>query len=138
MPGMFCACGCGQEVPTHFASGSIRYIKSRDGRAYLDLHQPLGGARHYRWNGGKTLSHGYIKVFLPSHPTADCKGYTLQHRVVAEQMLGRLLCSNEVVHHLNGDRADNRPENLQVMLAGQHRAYHFTVSNPRRKTPLPK
>ena len=53
------------------------------------------------------------------------------HRVVAEQMMGRPLRPGEIVHHINGDKRDNRTENLQVLSSqAEHRKLH---SAERRK-----
>ena len=48
-----------------------------------------------------------------------------EHRIVMEQMLGRKLSPDEVVHHVNNDKKDNRPENLQVMTRGEHFKHHL-------------
>lgn len=76
---------------------------------------PQSGALHAGWKGGKIVDKtGYILVHRPDHPYANNAGYVREHRLVAEQVLGRHLTRNEVVHHKNGDHADNDPENLQV------------------------
>jgi hypothetical protein len=59
-------------------------------------------------------------LHLPEHPGASKHGYVMEHRVVAEQTIGRRLTPGEVVHHKNGIKDDNRPENLEVMPKRQH------------------
>lgn len=79
------------------------------------------GPRAPHWRGGRQIrADGYVDVWAPEHPNAKGHGgYVKEHRVVMEQQLGRLLCSDESVHHINGDRSDNRLDNLQLR-QGRH------------------
>jgi len=83
------------------------------------------GAENGNWQGGKTLhQRGYVYTTAPDHPRQH-NGYVFEHIIVAEKMLGRHLNDSEVVHHKNGDRADNRPENLKVFSStAEHTRYH--------------
>lgn len=49
----------------------------------------------------------------------------MEHRLVAEEMIGRRLQKNEVPHHKNGIKDDNRPENLAVLTRSEHVQLHF-------------
>jgi hypothetical protein len=67
------------------------------------------------WSGGRhKLNTGYVVRLAPGHPFVDARGYVLEHRLVMEQIVGRYLTKDEVVHHVNGVKDDNRPENLQL------------------------
>ena len=63
---------------------------------------------------------GYLRIYYPSHPDAHKSGTMLVHRLVAEQKYGRRIMKNEHVHHINGIKDDNRPENLEIVTANIH------------------
>jgi hypothetical protein len=70
---------------------------------------------------GPRINHrGYVVLYEPEHPMSNKQGYLLEHRKVAARMVGRMLTTDEVVHHLNEIKTDNRPENLQVLWKPDH------------------
>lgn len=72
--------------------------------------------------------NGYRVIYMPGHPRAMTNdtwdGYVYEHLVVAENNLGRPLRKDEVTHHLDEDRSNNRHENLLVLERGQHIKLH--------------
>lgn len=62
---------------------------------------------------------GYRLIFCPEHPHSQKSGYVLEHLVVMASILGRTLFPEENVHHKNGVRHDNRPDNLELWLSKQ-------------------
>jgi hypothetical protein len=64
------------------------------------------------------MSNGYVMLFEPKHSNAQKQGYVYEHTKVMAAALGRPLRPLEEVHHRNGIRHDNRPENLELWARG--------------------
>jgi hypothetical protein len=89
--------------------------------------------KHGRWKGGKFVgTRGIIYIKVENHPHKTKQGYVLEHILVMEKHLGRLLRVNEVIHHLNHNPSDNRIENLKLMTKSSHGSLHGKEFSPKR------
>jgi len=100
-------------------SGGLCRSHARRLRLYGD---PYGGRpERVRRPGGGHLSHGYRRVPVPEEDRHLTRGLAveLEHRLVMARVLGRPLTPDESVHHVNGDRLDNRRQNLELWSCSQ-------------------
>ena len=142
-----CACGCGERTPW---SPNLRYqnrkgfVKGHDKRIPVEPQPCACGCRRLasagrgverryisghnsygmkRGEGRYVNNFGYVLLRMPDHPDA-VGGYVREHRYVMEQVLDRELRKNEHVHHINGDKTDNRPANLAIYSRSEHGKLH--------------
>ena len=94
--------------------------KAKMSLAHRCYYDGLNGYGHT-----KKTKNGYVLTYCPCHPNAHSDGYVFLHTVIVERELGRYLNENEVAHHINHVRDDNRPENLMLMDRKEHMSIHM-------------
>lgn len=125
-----CSCGCGQPLgkinrKTYYALKNGKTSGWKKGHRFRGRNNP-------NWKGRVSDDgQGYLMIWRPDHPNARKGGWILEHRYVISQHLGRPLQTHEVVHHINGDKRDNRIDNLEITDASVHAKHH----QPRRPRP---
>ena len=78
---------------------------------------------------------GYKVIYMPKHPHSRMNGYVYEHILVAESKLGRPLYENEVVHHIDGNKLNNSPDNLMVFSSQrEHDKWHWEKRSARYQT----
>ena len=72
----------------------------------------------------RRLHEGYWYVYHPEHQNSTLKGWLFEHRYIMSKKLGRPLKKDEVVHHKDGNKLNNKIENLELRKMGGRRKYH--------------
>ncbi len=96
-------------------------VRSRLRKMHVQLRGKARGNLHPHWKGGrKKDGAGYIRVYAPDHPRAYGKAYVFEHILVWENTHKQYVPEGYLIHHLNGIKDDNRPENLLALPRNGH------------------
>ena len=133
----FCSLKCSQLNPIDDSTRKklSEYHKENPVKYWLGKSNPhVTGEKNNKWTGGKTSRDGYIYTLSKNHPHHNNENYVKDHRLVAEKILQRYLFPSEIIHHINGIKNDNRPENLYLFLNIKEHSRHHGYTIPPKLT----
>jgi hypothetical protein len=116
------------------SGGSLKHLFPNMDMKMIKWHlsERQKGKKNNMWKGGINIGSGYRKILKRNHPFADCKGYVSEHRLVMEKHIGRYLHPTEIVHHKDGDKLNNKIDNLELKGKGNHHRVKFTCPHCNR------
>ena len=83
-----------------------------------------GKGKVHKWTKKVISCVGYKYLWKPDNPMSNKLGYLAEHRYIMSEAIGRILTTNDVVHHINGKKDDNRIENLALTDKVSHQDFH--------------
>jgi hypothetical protein len=134
--GLYRLCFCGCKKLRKCTDGYGRLCNYIRGHANRILHK---GEKHpnYGKRGaestnfkGMWIHNDYIFLYAPKRPNCNVRGFVQLHRLIMEDVLGRYLTKEEVVHHIDGNRLNNFEENLELL---ENNIVHLTTKHKTTK-----
>ena len=111
-----------------YRSAMIQKHKLNTTKYWLGKKRPdMLGSKNPNWKqvkGHYINTAGYRVLYRPKHQLADKKGCVLEHHHIWFKNTGQKILPNEVIHHKNEIKTDNRFENLKLMTKKQHMQHH--------------
>ena len=108
-----CKCGKCNQYTTIYKGKARDYVNGHN--AYFIKRLGKSGPTSPSWKGGRVKVGKYWMVYQPDHLNSDKRGYVYEHRFVMSIHIGRPIWKYEVVHHINGNKIDNKIENLELI-----------------------
>jgi hypothetical protein len=120
---------CGNKLktqPSRISIGRGRFCSQQCTGKYRST---LRGEKNPCWRGGRVKYGEYWFLYKPDHPHCRNNKYVQEHRLVMEKKIGRYLKPDELVHHINHIKTDNRIENLEIIDKSNHHKHHSKGEN---------
>lgn len=110
-----------------FLKGHIFWNHPKVRKQWIKKGQRISIRTEFKKKNGRWITLGYVMIYSPKHPYKNAADGVAEHRLVVEKRLGRFLKREEVVHHINGNKKDNRIENLELLNKRTHAQKHWSV-----------